>query len=86
LLVAIYALFALAATARAGVQIGTKFGNAPVAYLLSAFAGVVYIIATVTLAVGSARRLPRPHRVRRADWCLPVVPPGLRRGTWDRSG
>ena len=59
LLVAIYALFALAATARAGVQIATKFGNAPVAYLLSAFAGVVYIIATVTLAVGSpaARRI-----------------------------
>jgi hypothetical protein len=58
-LVGIYALFALAATARAGVQIGTKFGHAPVAYLLSAFAGVVYIIATVTLAVGSptARRI-----------------------------
>jgi hypothetical protein len=58
-LVAIYALFALAASARAGVQIGTKFGNAPVAYLLSAFAGVVYILATVTLAIGSppARRI-----------------------------
>jgi hypothetical protein len=59
LLVAIYALFALAATARAGVQIATKFGNAPVAYVLSAVAGVVYILATVTLAVGSpiARRI-----------------------------
>jgi hypothetical protein len=58
-LVAIYALFALAATARAGVQIATKFGNAPVAYLLSAFAAVVYILATVTLAVGTpaARRI-----------------------------
>jgi hypothetical protein len=54
LLVAVYALFALAATARAGVQIGTKFSNAPVAYLLSAFAGLVYILATVTLANGSA--------------------------------
>jgi hypothetical protein len=41
------------------VQIATKFGHAPVAYLLSAFAGVVYILATVTLAVGSptARRI-----------------------------
>ena len=59
LLIAIYALFALAASARAGVQIATKFGHAPVAYLLSAFAGVVYILATVTLAVGSpaARRI-----------------------------
>jgi hypothetical protein len=59
LLVAIYALFALAGSARAGVQIATKFHNAPVAYLLSAFAGVVYILATVTLANGSptARRI-----------------------------
>jgi hypothetical protein len=59
LLVAIYALFALSASARAGVQIATKFGHAPVAYLLSAFAGVVYILATVTLAAGSpaARRI-----------------------------
>ena len=58
-LIAIYALFALAASARAGVQIATKFGNAPVAYLLSAFAAVVYILATVTLAVGTptARRI-----------------------------
>ncbi len=59
LLVAIYALFALAASARAGVQIATKFSHAPVAYLLSAFAAVVYILATVTLTVGSptARRI-----------------------------
>ena len=59
MLVAVYALFALAASARAGVQIATKFGDAPVAYLLSAFAAVVYILATVTLAVGSpaARRI-----------------------------
>ena len=59
MLIAIYALFALAASARAGVQIATKFDNAPVAYLLSAFAAVVYILATVTLAAGSptARRI-----------------------------
>ena len=58
-LVAIYALFALSASARAGVQIATKFANAPVAYLLSALAAVVYILATVTLAIGSptARRI-----------------------------
>ena len=59
MLVAVYALFALSASARAGVQIATKFGHAPVAYLLSAFAAVVYVLATVTLAVGSptARRI-----------------------------
>ncbi len=50
LLVAIYALFALAATSRAAVQIATKFHEAPLAYLLSALAAVVYIVATVALA------------------------------------
>ena len=59
LLVAIYALFALSASARAGVQIATKFSHAPVAYLLSAFAAAVYILATVTFTIGSptARRI-----------------------------
>ncbi len=52
LLIAVYAIFALAATARSGVQIATKFHEAPLAYLLSAFAAVVYIVATVGLAKG----------------------------------
>jgi hypothetical protein len=55
-LVAVYALFALAAGSRAGVQLATKFGEAPLAYSLSAFAAVVYIVLTVALARG-ARRL-----------------------------
>ena len=54
LLVAVYGLFALSASARAGVQIATEFSHAPVAYVLSAIAGLVYILATVTLANGSA--------------------------------
>ncbi|WP_219470696.1 hypothetical protein [Nonomuraea rhizosphaerae] len=49
-LVAVYGLFALAAGARAGVQIATRFGEAPLAYGLSAFAAVVYILLTVALA------------------------------------
>jgi hypothetical protein len=49
-LIAIYGIFALSATARAGVQIATRFGEAPLAYLLSALAGVVYILATFGLA------------------------------------
>jgi cytochrome bd-type quinol oxidase subunit 2 len=49
-LVAVYAVFALAATARAGVQIATRFDQAPIAYLLSAVAAVIYIVATVALA------------------------------------
>lgn len=49
-LVAVYAVFALSATARAAVQIATKFSEAPAAYLLSALAGLVYILATIGLA------------------------------------
>lgn len=51
-LVAVYGTFALAAGARATVQIATRFAEAPVAYLLSAFAAVVYIVATAGLARG----------------------------------
>ncbi|HEV7168206.1 MAG TPA: hypothetical protein VGN49_09575 [Micrococcaceae bacterium] len=50
LLIAVYGIFAIAATSRAGFQIATKFSEAPLAYLLSAFAAVVYIAATVSLA------------------------------------
>ncbi|NEM07687.1 hypothetical protein [Geodermatophilus normandii] len=51
-LVAVYAVFALAAGARAAVQVATRFSEAPVAYLLSALAAVVYVVATVGLARG----------------------------------
>ena len=52
ILVAVYGIFALAACARAGVQLATRFSEAPAAYLLSALAGVVYLVATLTLARG----------------------------------
>lgn len=48
-LIAIYATFALAATARAVVQLSTKFHEAPLAYLLSLLSGLIYIGATVGL-------------------------------------
>jgi len=51
-LVAVYGTFALAAGARAAVQLSTKFAEAPVAYLLSALAAVIYIVATVGLVRG----------------------------------
>ncbi len=58
-LVAIYGVFALAATARSLVQLGTKASEAPLAYTLSAIAGLVYIAATLGLAeVG-----PDPRRL-----------------------
>jgi len=48
-LVAVYGILALAATGRSVVQITTKFDEAPLAYVLSALAAVVYILATVSL-------------------------------------
>ena len=58
-LVAIYGVFALAACSRAAVQLATRYREAPLAYLLSAVAGVVYVVATFTLARGTqaSRRL-----------------------------
>jgi len=51
-LIVIYALFAIAATARSAVQLSTQFSQAPVAYALSAMAAVIYIVATIALARG----------------------------------
>ena len=48
-LIAVYAILALAATARSVVQIIEDFDAAPVAYTLSALSGVVYIVATIAL-------------------------------------
>ena len=55
-LVALYAVFALAAGSRAAVQLATRFDEAPLAYLLSALAAAVYLVATVALARGPAGR------------------------------
>jgi hypothetical protein len=56
-LVATYAVFALAATARSVVQLATRASEAPLAYSLSAVAAGVYVLATLGLAeVG-----PRPR-------------------------
>lgn len=52
-LIAVYATFALAATARAAVQIATQFDEAPLAYVLSLVSGLIYIGATIGL---TARR------------------------------
>jgi len=61
-LIAIYGTFAVAATARAAYQLSTRFSEAPVAYLLSGFAGLVYVLATVALV-----------RVGRAWWTVAVT-------------
>lgn len=48
--VAVYAVFALSASARSLFQLVTKASEAPVAYGLSALAGAVYVVATFALA------------------------------------
>lgn len=55
MLIVVYGVFAVSAFARASVQILTDFAEAPVAYSLSAFAAVVYIVATVALARDNRR-------------------------------
>jgi cytochrome bd-type quinol oxidase subunit 2 len=52
MLVVLYAVLALAATGRSILQITSYFEQAPLAYLLSAFAAVVYLLATWCLARG----------------------------------
>lgn len=53
-LIAVYLLFAIAATSRASYQLIAKFHEAPLAYLLSAVAAVIYILATIGLARGGS--------------------------------
>ena len=54
-LFAVYLIFAVAAGARALVQIATKFHVAPLAYVLSAVAAAVYIAAAFGLRSGGTR-------------------------------
>lgn len=49
LLLAVYAIFALAATGRSAVQLSTRAAEAPVPYALSAVAAAVYIAGFVAL-------------------------------------
>lgn len=55
LIIALYAVFVVGSLSRAGFQIATRFGEAPLAYSLSAFAGLVYVVAAVSLAVPGRR-------------------------------
>ncbi len=54
-LVAVYAIFAVAAGARSLVQLTTEFDAAPLAYSLSAVAAGVYVVATLALRRTSER-------------------------------
>lgn len=60
-LIFIYGVFAVSATARASVQLIRDTSEAPVAYSLSALSAVVYIVATVAMAHNG-------RRMRRLAW------------------
>lgn len=51
ILVAVYAVLAVAATGRSVFQIIDRFDEAPIAFSLSALAALVYIVATLALAL-----------------------------------
>lgn len=55
MLVFVYGVFAVAATGRSAIQLGTDAGNAPFAYSLSLVAAVIYLVATTCLLVGGLR-------------------------------
>ena len=65
IIVSIYVVLSLAALGRSSFQIFTKIDDAPLAYSLSALAAVVYVIATVSVAMGH-----RPTARRIAQWSL----------------
>ncbi|PFG19495.1 hypothetical protein [Serinibacter salmoneus] len=65
-LIAVYGVFAVSATARASVQLIRDASQAPVAYSLSAFAAAVYVVATIALAHNG-------RRMRRVAWVAVVV-------------
>jgi hypothetical protein len=51
-LVFVYGVFAVAATGRSAVQLGLDADRAPLAYSLSLFAAIVYLVATTCLLLG----------------------------------
>lgn len=55
LLIAVYWVFAVSASARALYQLANEFDKAPVAYSLSALSAGVYVLATIALAGGERR-------------------------------
>ncbi len=52
LLVTVYGILAFAAIGRSSYELATKFSDALLAYSLSAFSAVVYVVATIALARG----------------------------------
>lgn len=62
IIVSVYVVLTLAALGRSSFQIMTKFDQAPLAYTLSAIAALVYVLATITVAMSHR---PGPRRIAR---------------------
>lgn len=56
ILIAVYAVFAISASARSVYQLTFEFEQAPIAYSLSFVAASVYLLATLLLAMPRLRR------------------------------
>ena len=69
ILLVVYVVFAISAGARALFQIAVQFDRAPLAYLLSAFAAAVYLVAAVALG----RATPGSTRVARGAVVVELV-------------
>jgi hypothetical protein len=67
----VYAVFAIAATGRASLQIIEYFDRARLAYILSALAALIYIVATIALARGDRTS------VRVANWSCSIELAGV---------
>ncbi len=77
LLVTLYGIFTVGAASRSIVQLTTRFDEAPLAYLLSAVAALVYAFITLSLVRGG-------ERARRAAFacCCVELLGVLTVGTW----
>jgi len=70
IIVSLYVVLSMAALGRSSFQILTKFDQAPLAYSLSALAALVYVLATITVAMGNR---PRARRIARAALSFELV-------------
>ena len=70
IIVSLYVVLSVAALGRSSFQILTKFDQAPLAYSLSALAALVYVLATITVAMGNR---PRARRIARAALSFELV-------------
>ncbi|MBB1262335.1 hypothetical protein [Streptomyces alkaliterrae] len=77
LLVTLYAVFTIGAASRSIYQLSTRFDEAPLAYVLSALAALVYGFITVALVRGGERA-----RVLAVGCCVAELAGVLVVGTW----